>query len=71
MFETDPLHPKITANEPQQENAMFDFTDAKRRRFLQTVGIGAAGLAATGLGLIETAKVSWSLKTGQMAWLWL
>jgi pimeloyl-ACP methyl ester carboxylesterase len=63
MFETDPLHPKITANEPQQENAMFDFTDAKRRRFLQTVGIGAAGLAATGLGLIETAKAQTTPQT--------
>lgn len=35
---------------------MLDLTDAKRRRFLQTAGIGMAGLAATGLGLIEAAQ---------------
>jgi pimeloyl-ACP methyl ester carboxylesterase len=35
---------------------MCDRTGAKRRDFLQTAGIGAAGIAATGLGLIERAK---------------
>jgi pimeloyl-ACP methyl ester carboxylesterase len=31
-------------------------TDKERRRFLQTAGAGAAALAATGLGLIETVQ---------------
>ena len=35
---------------------MSDLTDAKRRRFLQRAGIGAAGLAAARLGLIEAAQ---------------
>jgi pimeloyl-ACP methyl ester carboxylesterase len=35
---------------------MSDLTDAKRRRFLQGTGIGAAGLAAARLGLIEAAQ---------------
>lgn len=35
---------------------MYVLTDANRRRFLQTAGIGAAGLAATGLGPIGTAQ---------------
>jgi pimeloyl-ACP methyl ester carboxylesterase len=35
---------------------MSDLTDAKRRRFLQGAGIGAAGLAVARLGLIEAAQ---------------
>jgi hypothetical protein len=35
---------------------MSDLTNAKRRRLLQTTVGAAAGLAATELGLIETAK---------------
>jgi hypothetical protein len=35
---------------------MSDLTNAKRRRLLQTTVGGAAGLAATELGLLETAK---------------
>jgi hypothetical protein len=35
---------------------MCDLMDTKRRHFLQTAGIGAAGLAATGFGLIATTR---------------
>jgi pimeloyl-ACP methyl ester carboxylesterase len=35
---------------------MVDLADANRRRFLQTVGVGAAGLSATGLGLMDTVQ---------------
>jgi hypothetical protein len=35
---------------------MSDRTDTNRRRFLQTAGAGAAALAATGLGLLDTAQ---------------
>ena len=63
---TGPLLPKITGNEPQQENPMSNLTDTKRRRFLQTAGIAAAGLAVTGRGLIETAEAQTTPQTTAM-----
>ena len=47
---------------------MSDLTDAKRRRFLQTVGaagLAATGLVATRLGLIETAQAQPAPVPGQ------
>jgi pimeloyl-ACP methyl ester carboxylesterase len=35
---------------------MVGISDAKRRRFLQTAGVGAAGLSVTGLGLLDTVQ---------------